>query len=87
MDITFSSVELSAIEGDIRLHLETLPSKIEDFMEEHIRASLPLRIEIDGEAAGFAAIHNEKLITQFSLKEPFRGRGQAVFARFRSDRQ
>lgn len=87
MDITFSSVELSAIEGEIRQHLETLPSKIEDFMEEHIRASLPLRIEIAGEIAGFAAIHNEKLITQFSLREPFRGQGQAVFARLRKMEQ
>jgi GNAT superfamily N-acetyltransferase len=87
MDITFSSVELSAIEGDIRLHLETLPSKIEDFMEEHIRASLPLRIEIDGAVAGFAAIHNETLITQFSLNEPFRAQGQTVFARLRKMEQ
>ncbi|CAN5400053.1 hypothetical protein BH09CHL1_BH09CHL1_31460 [soil metagenome] len=87
MTISFSSVEFSTIEGEIRAHLETLPSKIEDFMEEHIRASLPLRSEIDGEAAGFAAIHNEKLITQFSLKEPFRGQGQAVFARLRKMEQ
>ncbi|MGH2548580.1 MAG: GNAT family N-acetyltransferase [Thermomicrobiales bacterium] len=87
MTISFSSVELSAIKGQIREHLETLPSKIEDFMEEHIRASLALRIEIDGVSAGFAAIHSEKLITQFSLKEPFRQQGQVVFARLRKMEQ
>lgn len=87
MDITFAAVDFAEIEPGIRDHLLALPSKIEDFMEEHIRASLHLRIDIDGQAAGFASIHDEKLITQFVLDEPFRRHGQAAFARLRKMEQ
>lgn len=87
MHIRFAPIAFAEIEQEIRDHLAALPSKIEDFMEEHIRGSLPLRIEIDGAAAGFASIHNEKLITQFVLREPFRQHGQAVFARLRKMEQ
>jgi GNAT superfamily N-acetyltransferase len=83
MDITFAAVLFEEIEDEVREHLASLPSKIEAFLEEHIRHSLHLRIAIDGQSAGFASIYDEKLITQFALNEPYRGYGQAVFARLR----
>lgn len=87
MSITFTPIPLAELEPEIGAHLRSLPSRVEDFMEEHIVGSLLLRIAVDGEPAGYAAIHNEKLITQFSVREPFRGMGQAMFARLRKMEQ
>jgi RimJ/RimL family protein N-acetyltransferase len=42
---------------------------------------------VEGEAAGFASIHEERLITQFVLTEPYRRYGQQVFARLRKFEQ
>jgi GNAT superfamily N-acetyltransferase len=87
MEITFAAVLFEEIEREVREHLASLPSKIEAFLEEHIRHSLHLRIAIDDRPAGYASIHNESLITQFALSEPYRVHGQPVFARLRKMEQ
>ena len=40
-------------------------------------------MSVDGEAAGFASIHGERLITQFAVAAPVRHYSQALFARLR----
>jgi RimJ/RimL family protein N-acetyltransferase len=66
----------------VRRHLAALPGTIDSFLEDHMLASNHYRIVVAGEAAGFASIHKERLITQFVLTA-YQRYGQAVFARLR----
>ena len=83
MDARFAPVEFAEIEGAVRGHLAALPAAIDSFLEDHILASAHYRIVVAGEAAGFASIHGEGLITQFALAEPYRRYGQPVFGQLR----
>jgi RimJ/RimL family protein N-acetyltransferase len=64
-------------------HLAALPSAIDSFLEDHILASNHYRIVVTGEPAGFASIHEERLITQFTLSEPYRQHGQDLYRELR----
>src|SRR5215204_5151119 len=64
-------------------HLGALLSAIDSFLEDHILASNHYRIVVAGEPAGFASIHEERLITQFALAEPYRRCGQELFRELR----
>jgi GNAT superfamily N-acetyltransferase len=79
MDRHFAPVPFVEIREATRQHLRALPSAIESFLEDHILASNHYRIVIRGGTAGFASIHEERLITQFALSEPYRRHGQALF--------
>src|SRR5689334_19118201 len=83
MDARFAPVAFAEIEGAVCRHLAALPSTIDTFLEDHILASAHCRIDVAGEAAGFASIHGESLITQFALSEPYRRYGQRIFAQLR----
>jgi hypothetical protein len=83
----FVPVAFGEIEGEMRAHLAALPAAIDSFLEEHILGSAHVRILVAGEAAGFASIHEERLITQFALAEPYRRYGQQVFGRLRKFEQ
>ena len=83
MDARFAPVEFAEIEGAVRRHLAALPAAIDSFLEDHVLASAHYRIVVAGEAAGFASIHGEGLITQFALAEPYRRYGQPVFSQLR----
>jgi RimJ/RimL family protein N-acetyltransferase len=83
MDIGLSPVPFDDIREDVRRHLVALPGTIDSFLEDHILVSNHYRIVVAGDAAGFASIHKERLITQFALAEPYRRCGQPVFARLR----
>lgn len=87
MDVRFMPVAFAEIAGEVRAHLDALPSAIDSFLEGHILASAHDRIVVDGEEAGFASIHEERLITQFALAAPFRRYGQPIFARLRKHEQ
>lgn len=79
----FQPVDFAEIAEDVRRHLAALPSLIDSFLEDHILASAHYRIIVDGDAAGFASIHAGRLITQFTLYEPYRHLGQQIFAQVR----
>src|ERR687898_2326918 len=83
MNMRFSLVAFPEIREATRKHLRLLPSAIDSFLEDHILASNHYRIVVAGETAGFASIHEERLITQFALAEPYRGCGQELFAELR----
>jgi GNAT superfamily N-acetyltransferase len=83
MDSHFVSVAFAEIREATRQHLRALPSAIDSFLEEHILAASHYRIVIAGETAGFASIHEERLITQFALAEPYRRYGQELFRELR----
>src|SRR5215216_1386144 len=83
MDTHFAPVAFTEIREATRQHLRALPSAIESFLEDHILASHHYRIVVVGETAGFASIHEEGLITQFALAEPYRRHGQALFRELR----
>jgi GNAT superfamily N-acetyltransferase len=87
MDISFKSVPFNDIEDAVRHHLARLPSPIDSFLEDHIMVSSHYQIQVSGQVAGFTTIHNQQLITQFALDEPFHAAGQAVFARLRRTEQ
>ena len=71
------------IRGATRQHLLALPAAIDSFLEDHILASNHYRIVVAGETAGFASIHEGRLITQFALALPYRRCGQELFAELR----
>lgn len=83
MEIRFAPVPLAEIEPQLRAHLAAQPGRIEAFLEEHIAASQAYRIVLDGAAAGFAAIHERRLITLFALDPDHRHHGQAAFRALR----
>src|SRR5215216_1164074 len=83
MDTHFAPVAFLEVREATRQHLRALPSAIESFLEDHILASNHYRIVVEGETAGFASIHEERLITQFALAEPYRRCGQTLFGELR----
>ncbi len=83
MNIHFAPVAVDAIKPVLQAHVLTLSSPIDSFLEDHILQSNHYRIVVDGQAAGWTAIHNESLITQFGLDAPYRHWGQRIFAQVR----
>jgi GNAT superfamily N-acetyltransferase len=83
METHFAPVAFPEIRDAARQHLRALPSAIDSFLEDHILASNHYRLVVAGETAGFASIHEERLITQFALAEPYRRCGQALFGELR----
>ena len=83
MDTHFAPVTFAEIREVTRRHLGGLPSAIDSFLEDHILVANHYRIVVSGETAGFASIHEERLITQFALAEPYRRSGQVLFAELR----
>jgi GNAT superfamily N-acetyltransferase len=79
METHFAPLPFAEIREAMRQHLRALPSAIDSFLEDHILASNHYRIVVAGETAGFASIHEERLITQFALAEPYRRYGQTLF--------
>ena len=87
VEIRFAPATFEALGGVFRAHLAALPGPVDSYFEDHLVASRPYRIMIDGAAAGFAAIHGDNLIVQFALDPPYRRFGQAAFARLRKQEQ
>src|SRR4051812_30685719 len=87
METQFAPVAFAEIREATRQHLRALPSAIDSFLEDHILPSSHYRIVVVGETAGFASIHEEGLITQFALAEPYRRHGQALFRELRQMEQ
>lgn len=87
MDAKFAPVAFEEIREEVQQHLATLPAIIDSFLEDHILASAHFRIVVAGEAAGFASIHEDKLITQFVLTDPYKRHGQRIFAQLRRREQ
>jgi RimJ/RimL family protein N-acetyltransferase len=83
METHFAPVAFAEIREATCQHLRMLPSAIDSFLEDHILASNHYRIDVAGETAGFASIHEERLITQFALAEAYRECGQALFGELR----
>ena len=83
MDTHLAPVAFAEIREATREHLRVLPSAIDSFLEDHILASNHYRIVVAGETAGFASIHEERLITQFALSEPYRQWGHELFRELR----
>ena len=87
METHFAPVGFAEVREATRQHLRMLPSAIDSFLEDHILASNHYRIIVAGETAGFASIHEERLITQFALAERYRRCGQALFGELRQMEQ
>src|SRR5919112_2073755 len=83
METHFAPVMFAEVREAMREHLRALPSAIDSFLEDHILASNHYQIVVAGETAGFASIHEERLITQFALAEPYRGCGQNLYRQLR----
>jgi GNAT superfamily N-acetyltransferase len=87
MDSHLGPVAFAEVREAMRRHLRALPSAIDSFLEDHILASNHYRIVVAGKAAGFASIHEERLITQFALSERYRQHGQDLFRELRQMEQ
>jgi RimJ/RimL family protein N-acetyltransferase len=83
METRFAPVAFAEVREAMCRHLRALPSAIDSFLEDHILASNHYRIDVAGETAGFASIHEERLITQFALAEAYRECGQMLFGTLR----
>ncbi|MBW3634656.1 MAG: GNAT family N-acetyltransferase [Chloroflexi bacterium] len=79
----FAPAPFAEIQEATRRHLRALPSAIDSFLEDHILASTHYRIVVGSETAGFASVHDERLITQFALDQPYRYYGQPIFQQVR----
>jgi len=83
IQISFAAVELADLHHEISRHLESLPAPIDSFLEDHVRDSKHYVISGFGSRLGFASIHGEGLITQFSLEPACQHFGQAAFQALR----
>src|SRR5579862_898061 len=78
LGITFKPVELATLADDIRAHYQAC-GVIDSYFEDRIREAVHYRIEVDGEAAGFASVTGHNRLTQFSLRGARRRRGQEAY--------
>lgn len=81
--ITFEEVHFDDIREVTRSHLESLPGRIDSFLEGHILGSMHFRMRVDGSEAGFTSIHSGGLLTQFVVHPSYRLHGQRLFAEAR----
>jgi len=83
MNIRLTCVDLAEFKPVLAAHVLTLASPIDSYLEDHLLQSRPYRILVDDEGAGWTAIHNQRLLTHFSLDAPHRHLGQRIFAQVR----
>jgi hypothetical protein len=83
MQVSFAAAEFSAVHDEISRHLDSLPSPIDSFLEDHVRESKHYVISVFGSRVGIASIHGGNLITQFSLEPAYQRFGQAAFQALR----
>ena len=82
-DFAFAPIDFSEAEPVLRRHLLGLPAPVDSCFEDHVRASQHYRIELGQKSAGWTAVHDGSLITQFCLMSPHRYLGQRAFAQVR----
>jgi hypothetical protein len=87
MIVQFEPVPLQDVRQEIGAHIAALPDPVDSFYEEHALLSDYARIILGDQDAGLAAIHDESLITYFSLKPGFRAHGEVIFRALRRREQ
>jgi RimJ/RimL family protein N-acetyltransferase len=87
MNVQFEPVPIEDVREEIGAHIAALPGSVDSFYEDHVLLSKHARVVLGGQYAGHAAIHDESLITFFSLKPGFRAHGEAVFNALRRREQ
>lgn len=82
----FVPVSLADLLPTLQQHCAALPSPIDSFLEDHILASHHYAIcDAAGQNGhiGWAAVYEQRLLTQFALLPGYRQLGQSLFARAR----
>lgn len=80
MKIVFKKSSISDTGNHLDNYLASLSSPIDSFLEEHILESKFFKIFIGSEDAGYFAVHEETMLTQFYMPDEFRMYGQKIFA-------
>lgn len=83
MDFKFRPVALNDIESTLQVHLCSLSSPIDSFLEDHIIASNHYQIWSGETMIGWTAVHQQTLLTQFGLLPAWKAWGQRIFAQVR----
>lgn len=86
MTIQFVPVTLADLLPTLQQHCTALPSPIDSFLEDHILASNHYAICDEagqGGHIGWAAVYEQRLLTQFALRPGYQQLGQPLFARAR----
>ena len=80
MDYLFNPSSLTDVPELVQAYLASLSSPIDSFLEQHILDSELYVIESNAGAAGYFALHENKGLTQFYLRENFLKDGQQIFS-------
>lgn len=83
MQVSIVRAEFTDVKDDISRHLDSLPGRIDSFLEDHVRDSNHYVISALGTRAGFASVYSGGLITQFSLEPAHQRFGQSAFQALR----
>ncbi|MFN8489895.1 MAG: GNAT family N-acetyltransferase [Caldilineaceae bacterium] len=83
MEIKIVETQISVLKPMVANYLAHLASPIDSFLEDHILASKHYVILLNGETAGYCAVHKTSLLTQYYLHDEFKQQGQAVFQRLK----
>jgi hypothetical protein len=83
MNIQLTSVALADLEPALQQHIGSFSSPVDSFLEDHILASTHYQIQVNAQVIGWAAVHQQTLLTQFALLPAYRQLGQRVFAQAR----
>ena len=84
LKIGLKLVPYHEVKRAIQRRFESLPSSVDSFFESHVIQSNHYQLSIDDACAGFGAIHQSSLITQFFLEPEFMSFGQSVYRRLKT---
>lgn len=79
MDICFVPVPLAELQPTVQSYISAFTSPIDSFLEDHILTSTHYQIQVHGEPIGWAAVHQQALLTQFALLPAYKYLGQRIF--------
>ncbi len=80
MTITTRRCSFDAIRTSVLTHINSLPSPIDSYVEDHILRSTHHEIRQSSETIGYFSIFERRTLTGFYLERPYRNLGQSVFA-------
>ncbi|WP_028865576.1 hypothetical protein [Psychromonas aquimarina] len=87
MKIQFIDTTKETLEQYFAYYVSSLSSPIDSFLEQYILNSDFLRIELDEQTIGYAAVHQQFLITQFYLTDAYKPLGQEVYHQLKKTAQ
>jgi hypothetical protein len=80
MKIEFNEVPFVELRSAVIRNLQSYPSPIDSYYEDHVMESKHYQIDCDEQPAGYASIHSDSLLTQFVLDDALKPHANEIFS-------